>query len=69
MIGKTLSVPVTVVLFGLMSVFSFMLSHSHVKCVGTYWSEPVIIWMAVAMTMGSGQSTVLLRLIQDVHTL
>lgn len=68
MIGKTLSVPVTVVLFGLMSVFSFMLSHSH-ECVGTYWSEPVIIWMAVAMTMGSGKSTVLSRLIQDVHTL
>lgn len=57
MIGTTLSVPATAVLFGLISVFSFMLSHSSVTCVGTKWTEPVIVWVAVAMPTGSGKST------------
>ena len=62
--------PATAVLFGLLSVFCFLLSHSKVKCVGTRWSEPVIVWMAVAMPTGSGKSTLfkfLLGLIQDVR--
>ena len=70
MIGKTLSVPASAVLFGLLSVFSFVLSHSSVKCVGTRWCEPVIIWIAIAMPTGSGKSTLfkfLLNLIQDVR--
>lgn len=70
MIGKTLSVPAAAVLFGLLSVFSFIISHSYVKCVGTRWSEPVIIWTVVAMPTGSGKSTLfklLLGLIQDVR--
>ena len=69
-IAKALSVPAAAVLFGLLSVFSFMLSHSHVKCVGTRWSEPVIVWMVVAMPTGSGKTTLfkfLLGLIQDVR--
>ena len=44
-------------LFGLISVVSFMLTHSDVTCTGTRWTEPVIVWLAVAMPTGSGKST------------
>lgn len=70
MIGRNLSVPSSAVLFGLVSLFCFMLSHSDVTCVGTRWSEPVIVWLAVAMPTGSGKSTLfkfLLGLIQKVR--
>ena len=62
--------PPTAVLFGLISLFSFMLSHSKVQCVGTRWSEPVIVWIVVAMPTGSGKSTLfkfLHSLLQDVR--
>ena len=52
-----MNVPATAVLFGLISIFTFMLSHSDVACVGTHWVEPVIVWLAVAMPTGSGKST------------
>ena len=70
-IGKTLSVPDTAILFGLMSIVSFMLAHSSVKCVGTRWTEPVILWMVVAMPTGSGKSTIfrfLLELMKRVRS-
>ena len=44
-------------LFGLISVVSFMLTHSDVTCTGTRLMEPVIVWLAVAMPTGSGKST------------
>lgn len=47
-----------------------MISHSVVTCIGTRWTEPAIIWLAVAMPTGSGKSTLfkfLLGLIQEVR--
>ena len=67
MIGKSPSVPATAVLFGLVTVVCFMLSHSDVTCVGTRWSEPVIVWVAVAMPTGSGKSTLFKFLLQKVR--
>lgn len=53
-----------------LSLFSFMISHSIVRCMGTRWTEPAIIWLAVAMPTGSGKSTLfkfLLGLVQEVR--
>ncbi len=57
-------------LFGLVSLVSFVLAHSDVTCSGTRWTEPVIVWLAVAMPTGSGKSTLykfLLGLLQNLR--
>ena len=71
MIGDALSVPSTAVLCGLLALASFMLAHSDVSCMGSIWSEPVLVWIAIAMPTGSGKSSLypfLLKIIQDLRS-
>ncbi len=69
-IGQTLGVPATAVLVGLISLASFVLAHSDVRCTGTRWTEPIIVWLAVATPTGSGKSTLykfLFNLLQNLR--
>ncbi len=57
-------------LFGLVSLVCFVLAHSDVTCSGTRWTEPVIVWLTVAMPTGSVKSTLykfLLGLLQNLR--
>lgn len=67
-----MSMPPEAVLSGLITLVSFMLSHSNVEVAGTQWSEPVIVWIAIGMPTGSGKSslfTFLLGLLREVRDL
>ena len=48
--------PPVAVLAGLLLILSFAMSHSIVQVEGTYWMEPVLLWIAVCMPTGSGKT-------------
>ena len=51
---------------------TYVLSSATVKVTGTYWSEPVLLWMTVVMPTGSGKSTLcryLFSLVQKIQSL
>ena len=56
-VAKALNVPPTAVLGGYVVLCSYVLSPSIVTIPGTDWTEPVLIWLTVAMPTGSGKST------------
>ena len=55
-ISKALCIPPIVVLGGLVTITSFMLSPAVVSVPGTDWSEPALIWLCINMPTGSTQS-------------
>ena len=62
--------PATAVLFGLLVVVSFSMSHSAVEIEGTDWVEPVLLWISICMPTGSGKSSLckfLKRLVDDTR--
>ena len=56
-VAKALNIPPTAVLGGYVVLCSYVLSPSIVTIPGTDWTEPVLIWLTVAMPTGSGKST------------
>lgn len=55
-IGKAISMPSVAVLAGLLLTVSFSMSHSTVQVQGIDWMEPVLLWIAICMPIGSGKS-------------
>ena len=43
--GKAICLPTTVVLFGLMIIVGYAVSHSVVEVAETDWVEPVFVWV------------------------
>lgn len=63
--------PSTAVLFGLLVIISFAMSHSVVEVENTDWVEPVLIWVSICMPTGSGKSSlckILRKLVDDTQT-
>jgi len=52
-----MNLPPLAVLSGYIVLGSYMLSPSVVKVDGTDWSEPVLIWLTICMSTGSGKSS------------
>ena len=46
---------------------SFVLSHATVEVPGTNWAEPVLVWLTVSLPTGSGKSTHLHSVLQQVR--
>ena len=62
--------PSTAVLYGLLIIMSFAMSHSVVEVEGTDWVEPVLVWIAICMPTGSGKSSLcklLKKLVEDTR--
>lgn len=62
--------PATAVLFGLLLIVSFSMSHCAVEVEGTDWVEPVLLWISVCMPTGSGKTSLckyLKRLVDKTH--
>ena len=62
--------PSTAVLYGLLIIMSFAMSHSVVEVEGTDWLEPVLVWIAICMPTGSGKSSLcklLKKLVEDTR--
>lgn len=61
----------TAVLYGLLIIMSFAMSHSVVEVENTDWVEPVLVWIAICMPTGSGKSSLcklLQKLVEDTRT-
>ena len=56
-IGKATCQPPTAVLYGLVIIMSFAMSHSVVEVENTDWIEPILVWVAMCMQTGSGKSS------------
>ena len=56
-IGKSLSVPPSAVLGGLMILTSFVLSPTTVAVPGRDWEEPMLLWLTISMPTGSRKTT------------
>ena len=50
--GKGLKQQKTTVLLGLLSLIAFSLGHATVQ-VHDFWSEPIILWMAIVLPTGN----------------
>ena len=48
--------PPTAVLAGLVLITSYSMSHSVAEVEGTDWLEPVLVWLSICMSTGSGKS-------------
>ena len=62
--------PAAAVLYGLLVVVSFSMSHSIVEVEGTDWLEPVLLWVSICMPTGSGKTSLckfLKQLVDDTH--
>lgn len=62
--------PPTAVLYGLIIIMSFAMSHSAVEVAETGWVEPVLVWIAICMPTGSGKSSLcklLPKLVDDTR--
>lgn len=62
--------PAAAVLYGLLVVVSFSMSHSVVEVEGTDWLEPVLLWVSICMPTGSGKTSLckfLKQLVDDTH--
>ena len=46
-VGKAVCQPATAVLYGLVIIMSFAMSHSVVEVEDTDWIEPVLVWVAI----------------------
>lgn len=60
----------TAVLYGLIIIMSFAMSHAVVEVEDTDWVEPVLVWIAICMPTGSGKSSLcklLQKLVEDTH--
>ena len=69
-VGKAISMPPTAVLFGLLIIVSFSMSHCAVEVEGTDWVEPVLRWISICMPTGSGKTSLckyLKRLVDKTH--
>jgi len=67
--GKSLGVPPSCILCGLIILSSFMLSPAQVTVPGTSWAEPVLTWITISMSTGSRKTTIyrlLSRIVKDV---
>lgn len=49
--------PAAAVLYGLLVVVSFSMSHSVVEVEGTDWLELVLLWVSICMPTGSGKTS------------
>ena len=70
-VGKAISMPATAVLFGLLVIVSFSMSHCSVEVEGTDWIEPVLLWLSICMPTGSGKTSLcryLKQLVDTTHT-
>lgn len=70
-IGKAIGMAPTAVLYGLLIIMSFAMSHSVVEDDNTDWVEPVLVWIAICMPTGSGKSSLcklLQKLVEDTRT-
>ena len=65
--GKAISMPAAAVLFGLVMVVSYTMSHSVVEVAGTDWIEPVILWICICMPTGSSLCKYLKQLVEDTR--
>ena len=68
--GKAICLPATAVLFGLIIIVGYAMSHSVVEVAETDWVEPVLVWMAICMPTGSGKSSLcrqLHKLVEDTR--
>ena len=69
--GKAISMPAAAVLFGLLVIVSFSMSHCSVEVEDTDWIEPVLLWISICMPTGSGKTSLcryLKRLVDNTHT-
>lgn len=69
-IGKAVCQPSTAVLYGLVVIMSFAMSHSVVEVENTDWIEPVLVWVAICMQTGSGKSSLcklLTKFVEDTR--
>lgn len=69
--GKAISMPAAAVLFGLLTIVSYTMSHSVVEVEGTDWIEPALLWVCICLPTGSGKSSLckyLRRLVEDTRT-
>ena len=60
----------TAVLYGLIIITSFAMSHAVVEVQETDWIEPVLVWIAICMPTGSGKSSLcklLQKLVEDTR--
>ena len=67
-IGRSISVPPTAILGGLLILTSFFLSPSSISVPGTDWVEPSLIWLTINMPTGSRKSTVYQLLLDILKT-
>ena len=56
-IGKSLSLPPTAVLSGLIALTSHVVTPATVVIPGLNWDEPAIVWLSINMPTGSGKSS------------
>ena len=69
--GEAISMPAMAVLFGLLVIVNFSMSHCSVEVKGTDWIEPVLLWISICMPTGSGKTSLcryLKRLVDNTHT-
>ena len=68
--GKSLSVPPSAILGGLLILTSYLLSPTVIKTPANNWMEAALIWLTISMPTGSRKSTVyqfLIDLIKKVR--
>ena len=56
--GKSLSVPPSAILGGLLILTSYLLSPTVIKTPANNWMEAALIWLTISMPTGSRKSTV-----------
>ena len=54
--GRSLDVPASAVLSGLLLVESYCLSHCLIRVPNTEWTEPSLLWLIIYMPTGSGKT-------------
>lgn len=55
-LGKSLDVPPSAVLSGLLLLESYCLSHCTIEVPNTEWIEPSLLWITISMPTGSGKT-------------
>ena len=55
-LAKSLDVPPSAVLSGLLLNISYCLSHCEIAVPGTEWVEPSMLWVTICMPTGSGKT-------------
>ena len=63
--------PPDAILCRILLLVSFFMAHSAVKVPGTMWIEPVVLWIAIVMSTGSGKTPLfgfLTGILQKVRT-